>query len=1097
MKANKHLATVMAATMVAGSVVPVMAETTNEALIGKNRIETAVKISKDGWNSAETVILVNDGAIADALTATPLAFAKNAPILLTSKNGLSAQVKAEIKRLEAKNVMLIGGNTVLPASIEKELKELGLKPDRIKGETREETALAIAKRLDAISDVSEIAVVNGTKGLADAVSVAAAAAERHMPILLANPKKGLSASEKFIKDEAIKASYLIGGTTVLPNKMVSSLPGKKRLEGSNRNDTNAKVIETFYKGKELKNVYVAKDGRGGDSQLIDALAVGVLAAKNASPVLIASKNLNAKQVNVINTKEVSNIVQVGGKGNEGAFNHLKDIEKEDVYEVETVEELKEALAKANANDKIVLKPNATITEDIIINTDKNVDIKVEGTVTGKVEITAPNGNVANNSTSKPSTGGGTIVTPPADNSIKVDTPEELKEALKNAKAGDVIKITGNIGSTSSYGVYNVKVNNVTITSGSNNTVYGSFVVTGEKCVINNITITNQGDIAGQNTVVRNGINAACSDLTVTNCTFNNNSQGGITNGLSIWPTSTTVNYKISGNTFNGFKANDSGYSSVAITIAGGVAKENITGIKEASKLANMTDAQDKAIIDGNTFVDCNGDYCREDWTNGNKVYCKSISNGDNLYLEVAADSAKYYVTNDIERKSNATVKEGTTLAIASGKTMSLVDGAELTVNGEVTGRIIGKGATSKLVIGENGKYGNLGKGTYLWTNNEWVNEKTAIVSTEEELRTALANKEKTTIKLNDNINIEKRIHVKRSITIDLNNYELKCTELLNTEGNDSNGNPITDNNPKWGYAILITKDREGGENSQINVNVINGNLKFGASQEKQLNVGIGILGSNVDLTVSDVNVDMGGFTYKNAPDVAFGSMYGIATNGTYKNIKIDVKNGTKINNTILGMYLPSDKTDVTLSNTEINAGTGISIKGGTLNIIDSKITATDDYGTPGAIDDYINGLKENNSGSEAAGEAIYLEGNYQWDAIVNISGNSELESKHGYALRTHFLLERATSGEHNGNTLKKEININGATVKAGEDKVIFKNHKKYNSFPNDATNSLNSIKITAGKYTDDVTKYLEPGYKCTESNGIYTVVKDDTVSTIE
>ena len=438
MKANKHLATVMAATMVAGSVVPVMAETTNEALIGKNRIETAVKISKDGWNSAEKVILVNDGAIADALTATPLAFAKNAPILLTSKNGLSAQVKAEIKRLDAKNVILIGGNTVLPASIEKELKELGLKPDRIKGETREETALAIAKRLDAISDVSEIAVVNGTKGLADAVSVAAAAAERHMPILLANPKKGLSASEKFIKDEAIKASYLIGGTTVLPNKMVSSLPGKKRLEGSNRNDTNAKVIETFYKGKELKNVYVAKDGRGGDSQLIDALAVGVLAAKNASPVLIASKNLNAKQVNVINTKEVSNIVQVGGKGNEGAFNQLKEIEKEDVYEVGTVEELKEALEKANANDKIVLKPNATITEDIIINTDKNVDIKVEGTVTGKVEITAPNGNVANNSTSKPETnkpsGGGT--TTPSVDLNKVNL-------VNTAKAAKDYKYVGN------------------------------------------------------------------------------------------------------------------------------------------------------------------------------------------------------------------------------------------------------------------------------------------------------------------------------------------------------------------------------------------------------------------------------------------------------------------------------------------------------------------------------------------------------------------------------------------------------------------------------------------------------------------------------
>ena len=1097
MKANKHLATVMAATMVAGSVVPVMAETTNETLIGKNRIETAVKISKDGWNSAETVILVNDGAIADALTATPLAFAKNAPILLTSKNGLSDQVKAEIKRLGAKNAILIGGNTVLPASIEKELKELGLKPDRIKGDTREETALAIAKRLDAISDVSEIAVVNGTKGLADAVSVAAAAAERHMPILLANPKKGLSASEKFIKDEAIKASYLIGGTTVLPNKMVSSLPGKKRLEGSNRNDTNAKVIETFYKGKELKNVYVAKDGRGGDSQLIDALAVGVLAAKNASPVLIASKNLNAKQVNVINTKEVSNIVQVGGKGNEGAFNQLKEIEKEDVYEVETVEELKEALAKANANDKIVLKPNATITEDIIINTDKNVDIKVEGTVTGKVEITAPNGNVANNSTSKPSTGGGTIVTPPADNSIKVDTPEELKEALKNAKAGDVIKITGNIGSTSSYEEYKITKEKVTITADKSVTVHGSFIVTGEECAIKNITIMNKGDKKGENTAVRNAINAACSKLTVTGCNFKiNNPEGGISNAISIWPTKSDVKYDIKGNKFEGFKNNDSGYTSAAIIISGGVAKPQITGIETPSVMANMTSAEDEAIINGNTFVDCKGDYCREDWTTGNKVYSKSISNGDNLYLEGAADSAKYYVTNDIERKSNATVKSGTTLAISSGKTMTLSDGVELTVNGEITGKLTGKGATSKLIIGENGKYGNLEKGTYLWTNNEWVNEKTAIVSTEEELRNALENKEKTTIKLNDNIKIEKRIHVKRSITIDLNNHELNCTELLNTEGNHSNGNPITDENPKWGYAILVTKEREAGENSPVSLKVINGNLKFGARQEKQLNAGIGILGSNVDLTVSNVNIDMVGFDYKKAPDVAFGGMYAIATNGTHKNIKIDV-NGSKMINSIMGMYLPSDKTDVTLSNTEIISGTGISIKGGTLNIIDSKITATDDYGAPGAIDDYINSLTENNSGSEAAGEAIYLEGNYQWDAIVNISGNSILESKHGYALRTHFLLEKATSGEHSGKTLKKEININGATVKAGEDKVIFKNHKKYDSFPNDATNSLNSIKITAGKYTDDVTKYLEPGYKCTESNGIYTVVKDDTVSTIE
>ena len=119
MKAKKNLANIMAIAMVAGSVTPVMAATTtsNEEIIGKDRIDTAVKISKDGWSSAETVILVNDSAIPDALTATPIAFAKNAPILLTGKAGLNKATAEEIKRLGAKEVIMIGGDAVLSAKV--------------------------------------------------------------------------------------------------------------------------------------------------------------------------------------------------------------------------------------------------------------------------------------------------------------------------------------------------------------------------------------------------------------------------------------------------------------------------------------------------------------------------------------------------------------------------------------------------------------------------------------------------------------------------------------------------------------------------------------------------------------------------------------------------------------------------------------------------------------------------------------------------------------------------------------------------------------------------------------------------------------------
>ena len=274
---------------------------------------------------------------------------------------------------------MIGGDAVLSSNVEKDLKALNVKVDRIKGATREETALAIAKRLDGIKDVSEIAVVNGTNGLADAVSVAAAAAERNMPILLANPKKGLAISEKFIKDENINISYIIGGKTVLPDKLVSKLPGKQRIEGLDRKDTNAKVIEKFYTGKELDNVYLAKDGMGDSGQLIDALAVGALAAKNGAPVLIASKKLSEKQIDVINTKRIDTITQVGGNGNEKAFSELKEIEKEVVIKVKSELELQEALDKANAND---------IIEEIYVTDEETLSKAIENAKKGETIVLA-------------------------------------------------------------------------------------------------------------------------------------------------------------------------------------------------------------------------------------------------------------------------------------------------------------------------------------------------------------------------------------------------------------------------------------------------------------------------------------------------------------------------------------------------------------------------------------------------------------------------------------------------------------------------------------------------------------------------------------
>ncbi|MFR9276408.1 cell wall-binding repeat-containing protein, partial [Finegoldia magna] len=81
-----------------------------ERVAGKSRINTAVEVSKKYYKSAGTVIVANYEKFADSLSASALSKALKAPILLVKKDQLDSVVAQEIKRLGAKNVVVIGGN---------------------------------------------------------------------------------------------------------------------------------------------------------------------------------------------------------------------------------------------------------------------------------------------------------------------------------------------------------------------------------------------------------------------------------------------------------------------------------------------------------------------------------------------------------------------------------------------------------------------------------------------------------------------------------------------------------------------------------------------------------------------------------------------------------------------------------------------------------------------------------------------------------------------------------------------------------------------------------------------------------------------------
>ncbi|MGX4598573.1 cell wall-binding repeat-containing protein [Faecalimicrobium sp. JNUCC 81] len=93
-------------------------------------------------------------AIPDALSATPFVYLKNAPILLTEKDNLNYDTKAELRRLGVQKVYIVGGEAVVSDNVKKQLESNSISVERIKGDTRYETSLKVAQKIDSIYGVS-------------------------------------------------------------------------------------------------------------------------------------------------------------------------------------------------------------------------------------------------------------------------------------------------------------------------------------------------------------------------------------------------------------------------------------------------------------------------------------------------------------------------------------------------------------------------------------------------------------------------------------------------------------------------------------------------------------------------------------------------------------------------------------------------------------------------------------------------------------------------------------------------------------------------------------------------------------------------------
>ena len=266
-----------------------------ERVGGSSRVETAVALSARFFDRADTVVLATAGRYPDALAAGPLARAEQAPILLTPPAALPATVAAEIDRLGADRVVVVGEEAAVGTDVVSTLSDAGLEVERLGGPERFATAAAVAARLQAREDVTVHTVARGRgetedDGFADALTAGTLGVLGEVrPTVLTERDLLPDPSAAVLADQA--SALVIGGVAAVSAPVASEVDrlvgATTRIAGPNRAATSIAVADQVIGVVGPPREVLVVTG----STFPDSLVAGALTAQLQAPILLVPSNL--------------------------------------------------------------------------------------------------------------------------------------------------------------------------------------------------------------------------------------------------------------------------------------------------------------------------------------------------------------------------------------------------------------------------------------------------------------------------------------------------------------------------------------------------------------------------------------------------------------------------------------------------------------------------------------------------------------------------------------------------------------------------------------------------------------------------------------
>ena len=253
----------------------------------------SVMASTFATRNATSVVIVNENDGPGALAAGVLARANLSTVLLAPVAGLTANVKAEVARLNPAGAFVIGDSAKLSEGVVADLVAAGVdaaKVVRIAGSSDAATAAAIATRMDRRTATEKAtgvpafdAAVIANPASPDAAAAAGLAAARRLPILYVSGDSLPASTVGAMSTLKINKTLVVGNGTQITDDTVSVLQSPTRLGGADAYATSQAVAaESRVRGLPSNVVYVADGARP-----MDAALLGPVVGRNTGIMVLA------------------------------------------------------------------------------------------------------------------------------------------------------------------------------------------------------------------------------------------------------------------------------------------------------------------------------------------------------------------------------------------------------------------------------------------------------------------------------------------------------------------------------------------------------------------------------------------------------------------------------------------------------------------------------------------------------------------------------------------------------------------------------------------------------------------------------------------